>query len=61
MAAYTGYIRTGLQTYWTGFGTIFYDIVGDLVDRDGGARLLKRQEGGKGGFPFTIGSTRTTS
>jgi hypothetical protein len=62
MAAIEGYHRTGLQTYWTGLGTIFYDILGDLVVRDGGSRLPKRPEGdpSKNGFPFVSGSTRTT-
>jgi hypothetical protein len=61
MNAYTLYIRTGLQMFWTGFGTIFFKILGKLIDRDGAASLPKWQEPGKGGFPFVIGSTRTTS
>jgi hypothetical protein len=57
MSAFDHYSKTGRHTYWTGFGTVFFEIVGDLSVRDGGSRLPKG-EVGTNGFPFTAGSNR---
>jgi hypothetical protein len=61
-AAALSYSKTGRHTYLTGFGTLFYDIIGKLMLRDGGGTLPRRKKGepSENGFPFTIGSTRPT-
>jgi hypothetical protein len=39
-----GYWRTGRQTYWTGLGTLFFFILEDMNEHDGGMRICPRQE-----------------